>query len=257
MTENRHIVFCGYTRSAEVALKELTTEGRRRGIVVLSRKKVPQMEGVTHLAMDFLNIDNLRNKRVALDKCAVCVIFAESRGDEMRRIVDMNTVLTVYNVKKENPNVHVIAEIFDKENTSIVNDLNCDDVVFKETLDFSLITSCILHPNISPIIYDLLTAHGKLLKQATLAEIGLVGPDITYRDVRCRGLEQDVTYLGYISPAGRIVLTPPNDEKIPHDCRLVCIKDAPDDGNSALTIAKTDTRNLSEQKPQVVTKLPY
>lgn len=214
MTESGHIVFCGYTSSAEVALRELAPERRRRGVVVLSEKQVPEMAGVTHLALDYLSIDNLRNERVALDKCAVCVIFAESRGDDMRRIVDMNTVLTVYNVKKENPDIHVIAEITDRENTSIVNDLNCDDVVFKETLDFSVITSCILHPNISPIIYDLLTAQGKQLKQATLAEIGLTGSDITYRDVRCRGLEQDVTYLGYISCGGKIVLTPPNDEKI-------------------------------------------
>lgn len=224
MKNTGHIIFCGFTASAETALKEMETEINERGVIVLSQKKVPDIPSVKHMALDYLNVDNLRKEKLGLKECSACVIFAEFRKDETPRIVDMHTVLTVYNIRKENPDIHIIAEIIDQENTTIINDLNCDDIIFKETVDFNLITSCVLHPNISPIIYDLLTVHGKQLKQTTLDEIGLSTKEVTYRDIRLWGLEQDVTYLGYISASGRIKLIPANSEKILPDYRLVYIE---------------------------------
>ena len=95
---------------------------------------------------------------------------------------------------------------------------------YVEALDSSLITSCILHPNISPIIYDLLTVEGKQLKQATVAQMGLEGEEITYRDARRRALERNVTLLGYITPRGDISLAPSNAQSVSPEYRLVYIE---------------------------------
>ncbi len=224
MENKGHIIFFGFTASAEAALKEMESEIAERGIIVLSKDKIPDIPGVKHYAMDYFKVRNLRREKVGLKKCSVCVVFAEFKKDETARIVDMHTVLTVYNIRKENPDIHIIAEIIDRENTTIINDLKCDDIIFKEIVDFNLITGCILHPNISPIIYDLLTVRGKQLKQTTLKEIGLSGEDVTYRDVRLQGLEQDVTYLGYIATSGEEQLMPANSEIIPPDSRLIYIE---------------------------------
>ncbi len=224
MNNKGHIIFFGFTDSAEAALKEMEAEIEDRGVIILSQNEVPRIPGVKHLPLDYLIVDNLRNKEVGIKDCSVCVIFAEFKKGETLRIVDMHTVLTVYNIRKENPHIQIIAEIIDRENTTIINDLKCNDIIFKEIVDFNLITGCVLHPNISPIIYDLLTVRGKQLKQTTLDEIGLSAQEVTYRDIRLHGLEQDVTYLGYISDTDDIKLMPANSEIIRPDYRLVYIE---------------------------------
>lgn len=224
MVKKGPILFCGYNTSAQAALEEMQDEIKSMGVLILSNKEIPAFPGVTHLPLDYLNIDNLKSKKVGLKKCSICVIFAEYQGVESPRTVDMHTVLTVYNIKQEHPSAHVIAEILDRENTTIINDFHCDDIIFKETIDFNLITSCILHPNISPIIYDLLTVKGKKLKQRILSQTDTASSGTTFKDIRLLGLEQDVTYLGYISGEGKTELMPSNSTQIPYDSRLVYIE---------------------------------
>lgn len=220
-----HILMCGYAPSTQAALKELPEQIAGPGVTILSRNPVPEMAGVTHLKLDYLDVANLRNSRVGLSTCSVCVVFAESTDNgESPRVVDMHTVLAVYTIKKERPDVPMIAEVVDRENTAIIDDLRCADVIYKETIDSNLITSCILHPNISPIFYDLLTVHGKVLRRTTTEELGMAGSEVTYRDIRLRGLEQDVTYLGYIARSGSVELMPPNDTIILSDYHLVYIE---------------------------------
>jgi len=225
MTDGGHILMCGYTQSTQAALNELTEQISRVGVTILTRSSVPEMEGVTHLRLDYLNVEHLLDTRVGLDACSVCVVFAESTNNgENSREVDMHTVLAVYNIRKERPDIPMIAEVVDRENTAIIDDLRCNDVIYKETIDSNLITSCILHPNISPIFYDLLTVHGKVLRRTTTEELGMAGNEVTYRDIRLQGLEQDVTYLGYIARSGSVELMPPNDTIIPPDYYLVYIE---------------------------------
>ncbi len=224
MKKKGHIIFCGYTSATEVAIAELSDEIRKQGIVILSQKEVPPLKGITHLPLDYFNINNLRHKKVKLDECSVCVIFSEFKKGETSKIVDMHTVLTVYNIKKENPDVHVIAEIINRDNTTLINDLHCDDIIFKETIDLYLIVKCILHPNISPIIYDLLTVQGKQIKETSLNETGLSETEVVYRDVRVHGLEKDITFIGYLSGTDQIILSPKNDQPIRPEYRLLYIE---------------------------------
>jgi voltage-gated potassium channel len=223
MTSPGPILFCGYNASAEAALKEIGEEVRARGVTVVTRNQVPDFPGVRHVAMDFLSLSNLRSKKVALKDASVCVIFSESRRHESSRTVDMHTILTVYNVKSENPGLPVIAEIIDQSNTEIIRDFNCDDVIYKESIDYSLITTCILHPKISPIVYDLLSESGKTMKQRTLAEAGFGESIVTFRDIRMRGMEVNITYLGCIGPGGEAMLMPSNDTEVLENYRLVYI----------------------------------
>lgn len=224
MDKKRPIIFCGYNTSAQAAIKELGEEIKERGLIILSRKEVPEFPGVNHLPLDYLNIENLKSRKAGVKNCSTCVIFAEFRGQESPQTVDMHTVLTVYNIKTEFPDTHIIAEILDRENTTIINDFHCDDVIFKETIDYNLIISCVLHPNISPIIYDLLTVRGKKLMQQSLSQAGIFEPEATFKTVRLKGLELDVTYLGIITGEGKTELMPSNDTRIHPDCRLIYIE---------------------------------
>lgn len=60
--------------------------------------------------------------------------------------------------------------------------------------------------------------------RTTTEELGMTGSEVTYRDIRLRGLEQDVTYLGCITRSGSVELMPPNDTVIPPDSYLVFIE---------------------------------
>lgn len=224
MKKSGPILFCGFNSSAQAALEELQEEIASRGLLILSRNEVPAYAGVKHIVLDYLNIDNLRSRKVGLKNCSICVVFAELRKNETPRIVDMHTELTVYNIKKEHPEAHIIAEILDRDNISIIQDLHCDDIIFKETIDYNLITNCILHPNISPIIYDLLQVRGKKMRETTVTELGFTFEGVTFREIRLMGLEQDVTYLGYIANDGTSVLMPPNKTVILQDYRLIYIE---------------------------------
>ncbi len=223
MNNKGHIVFCGYTDSSETVLEELGDYVRKRGVIILSKKRVPSAAGITHLPIDYLNIENLKNLEMGLDGCSACVVFAEFKSDESPEVVDMHSILTCYNIKKEYPDVPIIVEILDKDNKGLIKDLNCEDVIFKELIDLNLITGCILHPNISPIIYDLLTVQGKQLKSTNLKEIAIHGEKVTFRDVRLHGLENDITFIGYVSPNGKTGLMPPNNEEIFPEYQLVYI----------------------------------
>jgi hypothetical protein len=214
----------GYSPSTTAALEELTRERDETGVTIISRHDVPEMEGVTHHRLDYLSVEGLRDQRVGLDRCSVCVVFAEPGSSaENPRTTDMHTVLAVYNIKQERRDVPVIAEVLDRDNTTFIDELGCDDVIYKETIDSNLITSCVLHPHISPIFYDLLTIRGKTLESTTLEELGFEESDVTYGDIRMRGLEEDVTYLGYVDRSGSVRLMPPNDTHILSHYRLVFI----------------------------------
>jgi hypothetical protein len=219
-----HIIMCGYTPSAQAALAELQDEAEEVGITVLSMREVPEMKGVRHLRLNYLNVEHLRDRRVGLKSCSICVVFAEPTSDaQQARTVDMQTVLAVYSIKKERPDLPIIVEVADRANTSFIDELECNDVIYKETIDRNLITSCILHPNISPIFYDLLTVRGKQLRSTTSADLGYTEP-VSYRDIRLRGLEMDVTFLGFIDPEGPVQLMPPNDTAIVPRYQLVYIE---------------------------------
>ena len=220
-----HIVFFGYTSAAQVAIEELRLESDQNIFIIITRNKVPRANDIQHYEMDFLNIKNIRDKKLSLNSCKICVVFSEFHENDNARIVDMNTVLTVYNIKKEFPDIHIISEIIDTENTTIINDLNCDDIIYKETLDASLIVNSILHPNISSIFYDLLTNKGKVLNELVLEDTNLGNnKQNTFKEVRELGLEMDCTFIGYIDSDKKAVLMPKNSEILENDSRLVYIK---------------------------------
>jgi len=220
-----HIVFFGYTSAAQAAIEELRLDSDENNFIIVTKNKVPHENDIQHYEMDFLNIKNIRDRKLSLSNCKICVVFSEFHDNDDARIVDMNTVLTVYNIKKEFPDIHIISEIIDTENTTIIKDLNCDDIIYKETLDASLIVNSILHPNISSIFYDLLTNKGKVLNEIVLKDTILKNNQKnSFKEVRELGLEMDCTFIGYISSDKKSVLMPKNSEILENDSRLIYIE---------------------------------
>lgn len=220
-----HIVFFGYTSAAQAAIDELRLGSDQNNFIIVTKNEVPRANDIQHYEMDFLNIKNIRDKKLSLNNCKICVVFSEYRENDNARIVDMNTVLTVYNIKKEFPDIHIISEIIDTDNTTIINDLHCDDIIYKETLDASLIVNSILHPNISSIFYDLLTNKGKVLNEIILKDTILINnKKNSFKEVRELGLEMDCTFIGYIGSNKKAVLMPKNSEILENDSRLVYIE---------------------------------
>ena len=77
---------------------------------------------------------------------------------------------------------------------------------------------------LDPLKSKSLSVRGKKLKQGTLALAGFTSDEVIFKDVRLKGLEQDVTYLGYISSNGKTELMPSNSTRIQKDDKLVFIE---------------------------------
>ena len=70
--------------------------------------------------------------------------------------VDLRTVMTIFNIEKEAPNVHTIAEINDERNAEIIKDkIEGDEILYKELIDSKIISSCINHKHLSNMFYEL------------------------------------------------------------------------------------------------------
>lgn len=225
MKKNDPIIFCGYTTSAETVISELREQNIDNEIIILSKQNVPKIEGTQHYSFDYSLRNNLKRKEVNIKNCSICVVFSEFHGNEDPKTVDIRTFLTIYNIKQENKKVRVIAEIIDDENSGIIANLECDDIIHKENVDGNLIMNCIIHPNLSPIFYDLLTIKGKVLKEISLSDMGFnISEKIIYKDIKMYGLENDITFLGFLAPDNQVQLMPKNEEVVSPDYRLIYIQ---------------------------------
>ena len=81
----------------------------------------------------------------------------------------------------------------------------------------------------NPVCFEIpsnyeITVSGKKLKQKNLTQAGFSAGKVTFKDVRLKGLEEDITYLGCISGAGKTELMPSNETIMYKDFRLVSIE---------------------------------
>ena len=136
----------------------------------------------------------------------------------------MRTVLTVYNIEQENPNVHTIAEIINEKNAEIIKEkINGDEIIFKETIDAHLIVNCIRHPYISPMLYDLLNLDDRIIKEKQLKDLGFT-KNTTFKELKQYQIEKDIVIIGYIDTENTAFLAPQNAAVITTDDRLIYVE---------------------------------
>jgi len=222
-----HIVLCGYTRSTQVVIDELLKNKRfYNRIVVITNEEEVDIGGVLYLKGDFSEIKNLRNANIA--KASMAVVFSEPlANDEDKKMTDLRTVMTVFNIEKENDKVHTIAEINFDENAKIIKEkIFGDEIIYKESIDANIIANSIRHNYISPMIYEMLNLEGKVFKEKLFRDFGF-DKETKYFNLKESLLQKNITLLGFINKEDD------NDNQQKHKCNL-----APDNNQ----IIKPDDR---------------
>jgi len=215
-----HIVICGYSKSSEKVIEDLLKNKKYcNKIVLITQKPVKDRDGLIYINADYTDYNTL--KLVKIKQAKFAIVFAEFNGADAIRDVDLRTVMTIFHIEKEAPNIHTIAEINDEMNAEIIKEkIEGDEILFKEMIDAKLITTCIGNPNISPMFYALFGEDDVRIKSATLAEFDFLNPTRII-DVRLYLLHREETLLGVIDAENRSILSPKNDMLVNEDYRLV------------------------------------
>ncbi len=229
LTVEDHIILCGLSNSTKKVIEELSINKKydSKKIILVTEKENPDINGVVYVNGDFSDIDVLN--KVNIKKAILVVVFAESNKNETVKNIDMRTIMTVYNIEQENPNIHTIAEIINEKNAEIIkNRIKGDEIIFKETIDAHLIVNCIRHPSISPMVYDLLDLKGRNLKEKTLEKLNpKYKSGITFGELKKDYIENDMLIIGYIytdDEGTKSKLAPMNNAFIKPEDRLIYIQ---------------------------------
>lgn len=220
-----HIVICGYNQTTRVVLEKLLDkEINNRDIVLISRRPNPEFEDIVFLQGDYSDLNILQN--ASIGKASLCIIFSEEQEGDTNETIDMRTIFTVYNIKKENPKVHTIAELIHKNKLSMLKEsIQGDEIILTEVLDSHLIAASLIHLHIFPVLNELISLEGKVLHGATPKELGFKEREFHYKEILLYGIDHDLVFIGYISKEeSQAYLSPPKERLIDQDDTIIYIK---------------------------------
>lgn len=220
-----HIVICGYTKSSQNVMEDLLTDKRNaNNIVLVTQKPIDNdLSGVIYINGDFTETKILQDANISKAKFAI--VFAESKETDTIKDVDLRTVMTIFQIEREAPDVHTIAEINDEKNAEIIKDkIEGDEILYKEMIDSRIITSCINHRHISNMFYDMFGANQNEKIKETSREQLKLGENTVVKDIKLHFVNQDATFLGFIDDKNGAHLSPKNDIPIDKNYRLIYIQ---------------------------------
>ncbi len=215
-----HIVICGYTKSSEKVIESLLKDKKYcNKIVLITQKSVTDKDGVIYVNGDYTDYSIL--KTVKIKEAKFALVFAEFKEHDTIRDVDLRTVMTVFHIEREAPKTHTIAEINDKINAEIIQDkMKGDEILYKETIDAKIITTCISNPNMTNMFYELFGDKKERIKSSRLSDLGMLKPSII-KNVKLYLLERNETLLGVIDNKDLSTLSPNNDMLVDDSYRLI------------------------------------
>ncbi|MCK8480911.1 ion transporter [Psychroserpens algicola] len=215
-----HIVICGYTKSSKNVIEDLLKDVKNyNNIVLISCKEVEEISGVIYVNADFTDYSALRKVNIKSAKFAV--VFAESREHDTIRDTDLRTVMTIFHIEKEAPNVHTIAEINDEINAEIIKDkMKGDEILYKELIDSKIITTCINNPNISDMFYDLFGNDNDRIKTIDFESLKM-NNKATVKLVKHFFVERGEIFLGLIDNNKQSIISPKNDLVVDASYRVI------------------------------------
>ena len=215
-----HVVICGYSKSSEKVIEDLLKDRKYcNKIVLVTEKKIQDRDGLIYVNADYTDYNTL--KMVKIKHAKFAVVFAEFNEHDTIRDVDLRTVMTIFHIEREAPDIHTIAEINDEMNAEIIKDkIKGDEILFKEIIDAKIITACIGNPNISPMFYQLFGNDESRVRSAKLSEFSLPSRTLI-KEIKLFLLERNKTLLGVIDRENQSILCPKNDMLVDESYRLV------------------------------------
>jgi len=159
-----HIILCGWCRNAEKIIDSLQylTEGERKDLVLindLDEEEIARLKTrcrdirLHFVAGDYTNEQIL--EKASLSE-AESVVIIPSEITEMVQNPDDKTILAALTIKGLEPNIRLIAYIYNRENLTHIKRANADEVVISDDFGAYMIASHVINPGIPQAVNSLL-----------------------------------------------------------------------------------------------------
>lgn len=202
-----HIVVIGWNDKSETIVSELVGDGTETRVVVVDERE--------RLNLDYPNAffvhgdptkDETLNK--ANVRCARTVIVVADEKLADNGMADAKSVLICLAVDKLNSDIHLIAEVLNKENIPHFQRANVNDIIVSHQMSSRIMVRSALYKNVSTALKELLTnTYGNEIYEAKVRkeDVGM-----KFKDLACKYIEQwNVVILGIAN--GTLILNPDKD----------------------------------------------
>ncbi|WP_425447197.1 potassium channel family protein [Dethiothermospora halolimnae] len=152
-----HIVIIGWNNKSEIILKELIEDNPDSKIVIIDKREklILDEKNVFFVHGDPTKDETLRKANI--EKAHTVIVVADENLED-DRTADARSVLICLAVDKLNTNIHLIAEVLNKENISHFERANVDDVIISSEMSSRVMVRSALYKNVSHALKELLTS---------------------------------------------------------------------------------------------------
>ncbi|MDT8358652.1 MAG: NAD-binding protein, partial [Methanomicrobiaceae archaeon] len=150
-----HVIICNWNPIAEEIVHEVVEEGMEP--VVLAPLETSPMEKLEFVRGTSLHRADL--KRANVEEARSAIVLAEILADgDLAGGIDAKSVLSVMNIKKMNPSVHVVVELLKTDSVENAKLAGADEIVVRGDFIAKLLAKGVVDPGTIDIIETILTA---------------------------------------------------------------------------------------------------
>jgi voltage-gated potassium channel len=150
-----HVVLCNWNPIAEEIVHEILDEGVE--IVILAPLDKNPINAAEFVRGTSLHIADL--EKVSIVNALAVIILAEGMADgDLASAIDAKSILSIMNVKKLNPSVHVVVELLKSDSIDNAKRIGADEIVVWGDITAKILARGVIDPGTIDIIDTILTA---------------------------------------------------------------------------------------------------
>lgn len=158
-----HIIICGWSRKAEIIVREYQAAHKNSDIVVITLEEEEKLQmanpsiasRVTFLQDDFTKVAAL--ERAGIRKASTCIILSDRSHNRSEQDADARTILAALTAEKLNPAIYTCAELINREFGSHLEMGRVNDYVIADEQSAFLLAQAALNHGLVHVVSELLT----------------------------------------------------------------------------------------------------
>ncbi|MCT4509827.1 MAG: potassium channel family protein [Tepidibacter sp.] len=152
-----HIAIIGWNNKSEIILQELIQDNPDKKIVIIDEREKLVLE---YKNTFFVHGDPTKDETLAkanIENAHTVIVVADEKLNN-EGMADAKSVLICLAVDKLNTNIHLIAEVLNKENVTHFQRANVNDIIISNEMSSRVMVRSALYKNVSQALKELLTS---------------------------------------------------------------------------------------------------
>ncbi|MGC8505408.1 MAG: potassium channel family protein [Thermoplasmata archaeon] len=181
-----HIIVCNFDSISSETIRRIAEQGNE--IAILSNEPVSfQHENVFYIKGSCLEPADL--ERAGISRASKAIVFSgKIRNDEDPTGVDARSILSGMEMKKQNPEIYVIAELYNPNSEMHAIEVGIDETITRGNVSSLLIYNSIMNPGVSKLLYKILgNRKDEMLGEEPVDKDRYTRYDALYNDYESRG----------------------------------------------------------------------